>query len=312
MLTKLAGVSLLFACALARAQDLASCAALDDDAKRLRCYDSLSGRAAPAEPPTTQPQFRYRWEKHLLDDATRETFTLQGYQPAYALVTHLSSFNYAPYREVDPDNNLSRGEIKFGFSLQTKVIDDLFGNNGDVWFAYTQTSHWQLFNTKLSSPFRETDYNPEVRLAFLTRAQLAGLTLRDASFGLMHDSNGQSGTLSRSWNRVFANFQITHGSLIVSIRPWVRVFDVSDNPDIEDYYGHFDLRASWERGNQLFSLTLRNPLDHRYGAELNWSPPISGRLRGLVQWQYGYAENLIDYNHRNSRIGLGLLLSDWL
>jgi phospholipase A1 len=92
----------------------------------------------------------------------------------------------------------------------------------------------------------------------------------------------------------------------------VRVFDVTDNPDIEDYYGNFDVRASWEHGNQLFSVTLRNPLNRRYGAELNWSLPISGRLRGLVQWQYGYAENLIDYNHRNNRIGIGLLLSDWL
>ncbi|HTU57503.1 MAG TPA: phospholipase A, partial [Polyangiales bacterium] len=157
MLTRLVGASLLCACALARAQDMATCAAIDDDAQRLRCYDGLSGRSSPEPPPTAQPEFRYRWEQHLLDDATRETFTLQGYQPTYALITHLSSFNYAPYVAVDPDNrDLSRGEIKFGFSLQTKVIDNLVGNNGDVWFAYTQTSYWQLFNTKLSSPFRET------------------------------------------------------------------------------------------------------------------------------------------------------------
>jgi phospholipase A1 len=312
MLTRLLGVSFVFACGLARAQDVATCAAIDDDVSRLRCYDALSGRSPEMPAPVPQPEFRYRWERHLLNDATRETFTLQPYQPTYALVSHLSSFNYEAYRAVDPDQNLSQNEIKLGFSLQTKLIDDLFGHDGDVWLGYTQTSYWQLFNTKISSPFRETDYNPEVRLAFLTRWQLAGLTLRGVSFGLMHDSNGQSGTLSRSWNRVFANFQVTRGSLVLSIRPWVRVFDVDDNPDIEDYYGHFDLRASWERRNQLFSLNVRNPFDHRFGAELNWSLPITNRLRGLVQWHYGYSENLIDYNHRNNRIGVGLLLSDWL
>jgi phospholipase A1 len=311
MLRRLVGVSLLFACALARAQDVATCAAIDDDTARLRCYDALTGRS-PEPPPDKKPEFRYRWEKHLLNDATREPFGLQGYQPTFALATHLASFNRAAYEAVDPDHDLSRNEIKFGFSLQTKIIDDLFGKDGDVWLAYTQTSYWQLFNSKISSPFRETDYNPEVRLAFLTRWQLAGLTLRGVSLGVMHDSNGQSGALSRSWNRVFANFQITRGSLIVSIRPWVRVFNIDDNPDIQDYYGHFDVQASWERGKQLFSVTLRNPFESRYGAELNWSPPIKGRLRGLVQWQYGYSENLIDYNHRNNRIGVGLLLSDWL
>jgi phospholipase A1/A2 len=303
-------VLLLCASASACAQDLATCASIDDDAARLRCYDALSGRAQ--RPPNEAPQqLQYRWEQHLLNDSALAPFTLEPYQPTYVLLTHLASFNYAPYRPFDPEDNLSRNEVKFGFSLQTKLLDDLFGHDGDVWLGYTQTSYWQLFNTDISSPFRETDYNPEARIAFLTKWDLPGLTLRGLNFGIRHDSNGQSGTLSRSWNRVFADFQLTRGSLLVSVRPWVRVFGVDDNPDIEDYYGHYDVRASYERNNQLFSLTLQNPFDRYAGAQLNWSIPLSGRLRALVQWYYGYGENLIDYNHKNNRIGIGLLLSDW-
>jgi len=55
---------------------------------------------------------------------------------------------------------------------QTKLGDDLAGRNGDLWFGYTQVSYWQLFNSEISAPFRETNYEPEVYVSFLTN-QLA-------------------------------------------------------------------------------------------------------------------------------------------
>ena len=308
-----AAITLFLPSVAAIAQDLTTCAAIEDDAARLRCYDTLSHRSehAPRKNPSAA-ELGHRWEQHLLADAARETFSLQPYQPSYALITHLQSFNYAPYHATDPQDQLSPTEIKFSFSLQSKMVDNLFGNDGDLWISYTQISYWQLFNTQYSSPFRETDYNPEARLAFVTDIRLPGLTLRAIDVGLRHDSNGQSGSLSRSWNRVFADFELMHDDLVIGIRPWVRVFSIDDNPDIEDYYGNFDLRASWEKNRNLFAATLRNPFSHHYGVQLSWSFPLAGRLRALAQWDYGYAENLIDYNHRNNRIGLGLLLSDWL
>jgi phospholipase A1/A2 len=306
-------VILLLAAASTSAQDLSTCAAIDEDTERLRCYDSVSGRPqrAPPEIPAEEV-IKYRWEQRLLTDAAREPFSLQPYQPTYVLFTHLRSFNHAPYHAADPQDRLSENEVKLSFSLQTKLADNLIGGNGDLWVAYTQTSFWQLFNADLSSPFRETDHNPEARIAFLMNSRLPGLTLRGIDLGLRHDSNGQSGSLSRSWNRVFANFQLTHASLILSVRPWLPVFSLEDNPDIEDYYGDFDVHASWERGNRLFAATLRNPFDRHYGVHLSCSIPIAGRLRGLVEWDYGYGENLIDYNHKNNRISLGVQVSDWL
>jgi hypothetical protein len=55
------------------------------------------------------------------------------------------------------------------------MADDLFGGNGDLWFGYTQVSWWQLFNGAISAPFRETNYEPEAHLSFLTGYDLAGL-----------------------------------------------------------------------------------------------------------------------------------------
>jgi len=47
-------------------------------------------------------------------------------------------------------------------------------------------------------------------------------------------------------------------------------------------------------------------------SELQWSFPIKRRLRGLVQWYNGYGENLIDHDHKNNRIAIGILMTDWL
>lgn len=308
--------------ARAFAQDLSACTSINDDARRLRCYDSVSGR--PAERASTPEEIERvsethvpLWERRIAEDAVREPFALTALRPSYLLVTHLSSFNREPYASIEPVDEFKNEEVKFNISLQFKLIDDLFHNNGDVWFGYTQTAYWQVFSRELSSPFREVDYEPESYLSFVTDYPALGLRGRALTFGVVHQSNGRSEPLSRSWNRVYAELQFVRGDFALSIRPWLRLAESAgedDNPDIERYLGHYELNATWEKHDQLFRLMLRNVFDdeHRINAELNWSFPISGRLRGLVQWYYGYGENLIDYNHKNNRIGIGVMISDWL
>ena len=79
-------------------------------------------------------------------------------------------------------------------------------------------------------------------------------------------------------------------------------------PDAEE----LDFVGPWE----VFTVSamVRNIFDseNRYNAELQWSFPIKRRLRGLVQWYNGYGENLIDHDHKNNRIGIGILMTDWL
>jgi phospholipase A1 len=310
--------ALLLAVTPLAAQDLASCAPIEADAERLACYDALSGRTALAQAEATKPDRRVSvWEQRLVQNAEREPFTLTTHRPNYLLYTHLSTFNREPYRFAEEADRLRDDEAKMHLSMQFKAANDLIAGDGDLWFGYSQTAYWQVLSSDISSPFREVDHEPEAYLSFLTNYPLLGLTGRSIGVGFLHHSNGLGGPLSRSWNRVFADFAFVRGDLALTVRPWLRLHEDpedDDNPDIERYFGNYEVRAVWEKNDHVLSLMLRNVFDSegRYGAELSWSFPIAGRLRGLVQWYNGYGENLIDYNHKNNRIGVGLLISDWL
>ena len=257
------------------------------------------------------------WEQHLEADARRESFTLATERSNYFMVTRMSAPNQAPYDFIGSAEKLDRAEVKFQLSLKTKVGDDLLGDNGDLWFSYTQQSWWQLFNGATSAPFRETNYEPAFYTSFLTSVDVFGLKLRTVNAGIVHQSNGRTEPLSRSWNRVFADLQFVRGDFALGLRPWLRIKEspqTDDNPDIGDYLGHYELRASYWWRNQVVSMMVRNLFDgqHRYNAELDYSFPIKGKMRGLVQWYRGYGESLIDYNYNMNRIGIGVLLTDWL
>ncbi len=257
------------------------------------------------------------WEQRILDDADRETFSLRSYQPSYFIYTHMRDPNRASYISPDPESRLRHSEVKFQLSLQTKVANNLFENDGDLWFAYTQTAYWQISNEDVSFPFRETNHEPQVHLSFVTDYTLLGFTGRSLNLGIVHESNGQARPLSRTWNRLFAEFQFIRGGYVLTLKPWVWIKDnqsEEDNPDIEEYFGLYELRAAYGHKGHLYGLMLCNIFhrDNRYNAELNWSFPISGRLRGFAQWYNGYGESLIDYNYKQNRVGIGVLMSDWL
>ena len=266
--------------------------------------------------------FDRRWE--LSEASKRGTWNIRAYQPVYLLPAFWTSDkNELPSspnenNTVKDQQNLTSTEAKYQLSFKTKAWENIFGNNGDLWLGYTQSSRWQVYNSEESRPFRETNYEPEASLMFHTNYKLLGLNGHLLGLTLNHQSNGRSDPLSRSWNRVIINLGFEKDNFALMLRPWYRIpEDAKDdnNPDIKDYIGRGDLTAFYRLNNHEFSLMLRHSLkggDRSHGAaQFDWAFPITGKLRGHFQLFDGYGESLIDYNHRATYVGLGVSLVNW-
>ena len=262
-------------------------------------------------------------EKSALErriEAERRTrfqpFVLTPHKPNYVLpITYNETPNNAPF-DTASEGELDNYEIKFQISVKFPIVDDPFGEQGSIQFAYTNLSFWQAYNRDSSSPFRETVHEPELFLIMENDWEFSGFKNRLIQLGAVHQSNGQSGTSSRSWNRIYADFIFERGKYYLSFKPWIRVgeLDEDDNPDIETYMGHGEFRALYAGTKHTLSVMLRNNFHSpNYGAiEIDWSFPMSRRAKWFIQYFNGYGESLIDYNAPVNRLGIGIALTDWL
>ena len=291
---------------------------------RLQCkqhiLDGSNEEQDGNEAPTNLVQERVRQDDaHVL-----LPFTLMAHKPNYALVAsyNTSSYSAEPFREEfnDPNFNLDDVEAKFQISMKFPLLVNIWDGTFDIYAAYTNRSFWQVYNKDESSPFRETNHEPEAWVQFHPNWEFFGFTNAWNSFGIVHQSNGRGGNLSRSWNRVYAWFTLERGNLAMSFKPWYRLpedAENDDNPDIADYLGHYELSASYKLGDHVFSLMSRNNLESgfkRGAVELSWSFPLGNwpYLTGYAQYFTGYGESLIDYNRYVNTVGVGISLTDWL
>ncbi len=236
----------------------------------------------------------------------------------YALVfSYNSSPNLAPWQALEPPKTLVKPEVTFQLSFKAKIWQDVFGKAMDLWVGYTQRSFWQLYNFEDSSPFRETDYEPEALLNLRTRFSLLGLKVRFLQIGVNHQSNGQSEPLSRSWNRLVANVGLERGDFSLLIKGWYRLPEdpeVDDNPGMYHYMGYGEIWGYYFVKRHRFAVMLRNNLnfnENKGAIQVEWSFPLFAQVAGYVQYYLGYGESLLDYDHKVNRIGVGFVLAEW-
>lgn len=308
----------------AQAGDAAACAAIADNTERLACYDAAVGRAhqeAPPPPVADSAPFTARWELDAEDK--RGSFLIKPYKPTYMLLGRWTTSanrqpaSPSPLHSVAEPQDVVPVEAKYQISFKTKLWEGLVGHHGDLWLGYTQQSSWQVYNKSNSSPFRETDYEPELMAVFRSNLDAGlGFKVKMLAVGLNHQSNGRAVPLSRSWNRITAQVGVERGDFALVLRPWYRLPEKAshdDNPDIGRYLGYGDLQAMWKLGEHGIGLNLRGPLlAGRGSVQLDWSFPIHRNLKGFVQLFNGFGETLIDYNHRQTTLGIGVSLVDWL
>ncbi len=254
-------------------------------------------------------------------------FSILPHKPNYVLpLTFTTTSNGAPFERDGAE--LDKVEIEFQLSLKFPIANNLIFDGSRLFVAYTGLSFWQAYNQEFSSPFRETNHEPEVFFIIPQHWELFDWKSKLIALGVNHQSNGQTGRLSRSWNRVYANFIFEREGLVVSLRPWLRIPENEkkniedskgdDNPDIEDFMGNGELTLLYKQRKHTFGIMLRNNFKRtQYGAvEVSWSFPLKkeywGGFKGYVKYFNGYGESLIDYNSRVNRIGVGIAINDWL
>jgi phospholipase A1 len=320
----------------------AECLRVQDAAERLTCFDQAIGAAtgghagagstaAPAEAPVTIPASvpapapAAEPARGSLIDTTwgflpeSKPAYVRLHQANYLLpVRYTNDVNIAPYVPLfdafQDDADFENVEAKFQLSVKGRLLtsDD---HRWGLWFAYSQQSQWQVYGNDISRPFRETNYMPEIFGSFRPGLEFGDWQWNLLNFGYTHQSNGRADPISRSWDRLFVEAGIERDNLVLLARMWTRIEPEAgedDNPDIVDYYGHGELNAYYIWRDNRFNLMARGNLDTGKGAaQFTWaSRPLLGPMRGYLQVFTGYGESMIDYDWRQTTIGIGVTLNE--
>ena len=318
-----------------REQLLVAPASITLEEMRRFCAERLQAPEEHEEPPVfatvSEPPQEQRVREELrasavaqaIRDAANNPFTLASHKANYLLpVVYNPSPDKAGLEDLEINGepiaqDLDKVEVEFQLSIQVPVWRGFLGQASFMSLAYTNHSFWQAYNSDDSSPFRETNHEPELIMTWLNDWNLFGFQNVANQLAFNHQSNGRSEPLSRSWNRIYANFIFERDNYLVTFKPWYRIpedRENDDNPDIEDYLGHFELTGGYRSAGHNVTLMLRNNLqsDNHGAAELRWSFPIGNRVRGYVKYFNGYGESLIDYDEAVQTLGVGFELAQGL
>lgn len=216
--------------------------------------------------------------------------------------------------------------VEFQFSLKYKLFDskDNWDPLTHLYFAYTQTSFWDVFAK--SPSFYDTSYKPSGFLYYPDVFQNDFFQL-DLQLGGEHESNGRGGTLERSMNTVYLQPKATFdlpGYLQFSLQPraWF-YFRVGDNnPDMDQYHGYADQLSAltWLDPNSGEKIQLSNRFiigdrgSHvglLYDLRFNLANlPVLRKFNPSIQVQYftGYGQTLLQYNQTSHALRAGLCL----
>jgi phospholipase A1 len=276
--------------------------------------------APPAPPavgasPETMRDFSLADHWELDQEHKRGVFSFRPHQANYLMLTRTARPNNEPYRPfrriADLTSDLAHSELVFQLGFKMKLVEGAFDRPVDLWFGYTQNSFWQAGNHEASSPFRETNYQPELMAVTPLHFTVLGMNAKFLNLGLVHQSNGQTSTLSRSWNRVYAQVGLERAGWTVLGRVWKRINEAApddDNRDIVDYLGRGDLVVTYRsNGNDYSALLRRNFFTERGAVQLSWAFPLVGHIKGYAHVFSGYGQSLIDYNYYQNTVGVGLL-----
>lgn len=250
-------------------------------------------------------------------------FGVKPHYPNYILPFGITKKPYKSYVLSDEYTNY---EAQLQVSLKLLVNENLLGLDEEYYLSYTHKAMWQVYAD--SSPFRETNYNPEGFVLFPLQWNSLPF-LKSLQVGLAHISNGQGdnrnvifpdgyqnpGHRSRSINYFQFAALFEHENLFTKLYMWIpnrHNNDLEDNYDIMDYYGYGSVELSYFYAKHMATLMGRYNPATGYGAvEATYSYPVDmyDDVYFYVKAFSGYGESLIDYNNNLSKFSIGFSFS---
>ena len=260
--------------------------------------------------------------KKAMDNWLNGVFGLQPHKPNYLLPYGYRENAYISYDSTEYENI----EAELQVSLKLTVASDLLGFGEKYYLAYSHKAFWQIYTE--SSPFRETNYNPEAFVVFPIFDKTSMFQVRSFKAGIAHESNGQpeshDATLytysyqdpdnqSRSVNYVYGEATLQHDTLVTAIRIRARLPEKKendDNPDYMDYFGLGEVKFNYFTQEHMFSLMVRGSVITNKGAvEATYSYPLINDTYIYAKIFSGYGESLIDYNNQITKFSIGFSFS---
>ncbi len=266
-------------------------------------------------------------------DKNKYTFNIMGHYENYMLFAgHSSStltekhWDSSGNRDTARDYERDTNEAQFQLSLKVPLYSNFFGSDSDLFAAYTQNSYWQVYDTQHSSPFRETNYMPELFLEWQPNKKLGDSELKKVRFAFIHQSNGQDIGQSRSWNRTEMYFLLQNQNIFYGMNIWDRWNEDSkqssnategdDNVGLEDYIGKQKYFIKYKDDKYNISLSIQNNIFDYHSSKGNTKldvtfPSINSNFDFFIRYFNGYGESLIDFDVKIKRISFGIMIADW-
>ena len=217
-------------------------------------------------------------------------------------------------------------EAELQVSLKMGIGSDLFGLGEKYYLSYSHKAFWQIYTD--SSPFRETNYNPEAFVVFPIFDKESIFQLRSLKFGIAHNSNGQPeshdtasytyhyedpANMSRSLNYIYTEATLQHNTLVTDLRVWARLpesKEADDNPDIMEYTGFTEVKFTYFLQKHVMTLMARGNIMKGQGAlEATYSYPLLNDTYVYAKVFTGYGESLIDYDNYITKFAIGFSFS---
>ena len=236
------------------------------------------------------------------------------------LTDHLST--YEPIYFILGTYPAAKFQVSIKFRMFNLTND--YNPLGHFYFAYTQTSFWDLLTQDPS--FYDTSYKPSAFLVYNDLYHRDAFHL-DAQAGVEHESNGQGGTAERSLNTIYlqptGTIDLTE-NLAWRLQP--RVWDYLSvgeyDQDMATYRGYVDLLTdlTWadphsaERIQLAVKARMGDDWEHEgwwFTARFNLAGvPWLRSFNPTVQVEYftGFGQTLRQYNQSSHGLRVGLCL----